>query len=45
MAASTVCGLSPADQMDAYKAMSKACRTAGFLGKVRGVLLESLVRS
>lgn len=37
-----MCGLSPADQMVAYKEMAGACRAAGFLGKVRGVLYRSL---
>lgn len=42
VAGSTVCGISPADQMAAYKEMAGACRAAGFLGKVRGVLHKSL---
>jgi hypothetical protein len=42
VAGSTVCGISPADQMVAYKEMAGACRAAGFLGKVRGVLHKSL---
>lgn len=42
MAASTVLGLSPEEQLGAYMRMTHACRASGYIGRVYPVLAQSL---
>jgi hypothetical protein len=42
VAASTVLGLSPEEQLGAYMRMTHACRASGYIGRVYPVLAQSL---
>lgn len=42
VAASTVLGLSPEEQLEAYMRMTHACRASGYVGRVYPVLARSL---